>query len=172
MALYNNWWRPPHKERLLQVECRLETLPELSQIVVNWNTIAGFSFFFISFLFLWLSLQFIFSISVFTIWIFSIIFKNLLCFILGMTVSAQAFFQAHITTPFVSFYPFYVTFIVCNCLLLYVQNNLEELWALLNFLLPNIFNSSEDFSQWFNKPFESTGDNSPDEVSYEPIPSI
>lgn len=47
-----------------------------------------------------------------------------------------------------------------------MQNNLEELWALLNFLLPNIFNSSEDFSQWFNKPFESNGDNSPDEVSF------
>ncbi|KAK9288088.1 hypothetical protein L1049_016535 [Liquidambar formosana] len=45
-----------------------------------------------------------------------------------------------------------------------LQNNLEELWALLNFLLPNIFNSSEDFSQWFNKPFESNGDNSPDEA--------
>ncbi|XP_052116774.1 chromatin structure-remodeling complex protein SYD isoform X28 [Arachis duranensis] len=44
------------------------------------------------------------------------------------------------------------------------KNNLEELWALLNFLLPNIFNSSEDFSQWFNKPFESAGDNSPDEA--------
>lgn len=45
-----------------------------------------------------------------------------------------------------------------------LQNNLEELWALLNFLLPNIFNSSEDFSQWFNKPFESNGDSSTDEV--------
>jgi ATP-dependent helicase STH1/SNF2 len=32
-------------------------------------------------------------------------------------------------------------------------------------LLPNIFNSAEDFSQWFNKPFESNGDNSADEVS-------
>ncbi|XP_047321944.1 chromatin structure-remodeling complex protein SYD [Impatiens glandulifera] len=45
-----------------------------------------------------------------------------------------------------------------------LQNNLEELWALLNFLLPNIFNASCDFSQWFNKPFESNGDNSPDEA--------
>ncbi|ONK66213.1 uncharacterized protein A4U43_C06F5400 [Asparagus officinalis] len=45
-----------------------------------------------------------------------------------------------------------------------LQNNLEELWALLNFLLPNIFNSSEDFSQWFNKPFESNVDNSADEA--------
>ncbi|GMI95859.1 SPLAYED, CHROMATIN REMODELING COMPLEX SUBUNIT R 3 [Hibiscus trionum] len=45
-----------------------------------------------------------------------------------------------------------------------LQNNLEELWALLNFLLPNIFNSSEDFSQWFNKPFESNGDSSADEA--------
>ena len=47
----------------------------------------------------------------------------------------------------------------------FMQNNLDELWALLNFLLPNIFNSSEDFSQWFNKPFESSVDNSPDQVS-------
>ncbi|KAM5569108.1 hypothetical protein ABKV19_016562 [Rosa sericea] len=45
-----------------------------------------------------------------------------------------------------------------------LQNNLEELWALLNFLLPNIFNSSEDFSQWFNKPFESSGDSSADQA--------
>ncbi|XP_062108563.1 chromatin structure-remodeling complex protein SYD [Humulus lupulus] len=45
-----------------------------------------------------------------------------------------------------------------------LQNNLDELWALLNFLLPNIFNSSEDFSQWFNKPFQSNGDNSADEA--------
>ncbi|XP_023639455.1 chromatin structure-remodeling complex protein SYD isoform X1 [Capsella rubella] len=45
-----------------------------------------------------------------------------------------------------------------------LQNNLEELWALLNFLLPNIFNSSEDFSQWFNKPFQSNGENSAEEA--------
>lgn len=47
----------------------------------------------------------------------------------------------------------------------FMQNNLDELWALLNFLLPNIFNSSEDFSQWFNKPFESNGDSLSEEVS-------
>ncbi|RZC77281.1 hypothetical protein C5167_001433 [Papaver somniferum] len=45
-----------------------------------------------------------------------------------------------------------------------LQNNLEELWALLNFLLPSIFNSSDDFSQWFNKPFESGVDTSPDDA--------
>ncbi|KAF6176620.1 hypothetical protein GIB67_034482 [Kingdonia uniflora] len=45
-----------------------------------------------------------------------------------------------------------------------LQNNLEELWALLNFLLPNIFNSSEDFSQWFNKPFEGSADTSADQA--------
>lgn len=31
-----------------------------------------------------------------------------------------------------------------------LQNNLHELWALLNFLLPDIFNSSEDFDEWFS----------------------
>jgi SWI/SNF-related matrix-associated actin-dependent regulator of chromatin subfamily A member 5 len=30
-----------------------------------------------------------------------------------------------------------------------LQNNLHELWALLNFLLPNIFGSAEEFDQWF-----------------------
>uniref|UniRef100_A0AC35TTL7 Chromatin-remodeling complex ATPase chain Iswi n=1 Tax=Rhabditophanes sp. KR3021 TaxID=114890 RepID=A0AC35TTL7_9BILA len=30
-----------------------------------------------------------------------------------------------------------------------LQNNLHELWALLNFLLPDLFNNSEDFDSWF-----------------------
>lgn len=32
-----------------------------------------------------------------------------------------------------------------------LQNNLHELWALLNFLLPDIFSSSEDFKSWFSE---------------------
>ncbi|CAN0533957.1 unnamed protein product, partial [Ectocarpus sp. 12 AP-2014] len=35
------------------------------------------------------------------------------------------------------------------------QNNLPELWALLNFLLPTIFNSVDTFDHWFNQPFAS-----------------
>lgn len=31
-----------------------------------------------------------------------------------------------------------------------MQNNLHELWALLNFLLPDIFSSSEQFDEWFD----------------------
>ncbi|XP_052078522.1 chromatin-remodeling complex ATPase chain isw-1-like isoform X2 [Mytilus californianus] len=31
-----------------------------------------------------------------------------------------------------------------------LQNNLHELWSLLNFLLPDVFNSSEDFDTWFS----------------------
>ncbi|XP_011293320.1 chromatin-remodeling complex ATPase chain Iswi [Musca domestica] len=31
-----------------------------------------------------------------------------------------------------------------------VHNNLHELWAMLNFMLPDIFNSADDFDQWFN----------------------
>jgi len=30
-----------------------------------------------------------------------------------------------------------------------LQNNLHELWALLNFLLPDVFGSAEDFDTWF-----------------------
>lgn len=32
-----------------------------------------------------------------------------------------------------------------------LQNNLHELWALLNFLLPDIFGRSEDFDAWFTE---------------------
>ncbi|GAM19037.1 hypothetical protein SAMD00019534_022120 [Acytostelium subglobosum LB1] len=31
-----------------------------------------------------------------------------------------------------------------------LQNNLHELWALLNFLLPDVFSSSDDFDRWFD----------------------
>jgi SNF2 family DNA or RNA helicase len=31
-----------------------------------------------------------------------------------------------------------------------LQNNLHELWALLNFLLPDVFTSAEDFDAWFD----------------------
>jgi len=31
-----------------------------------------------------------------------------------------------------------------------LQNNLHELWSLLNFLLPDVFSSSTDFDEWFD----------------------
>ncbi|CAN8260319.1 unnamed protein product [Cochlearia groenlandica] len=34
-----------------------------------------------------------------------------------------------------------------------IQNSLQELWSLLNFLLPHIFNSVQNFEEWFNAPF-------------------
>ncbi|KAK9767946.1 ATP-dependent DNA helicase Snf21 [Basidiobolus ranarum] len=38
-----------------------------------------------------------------------------------------------------------------------LQNNLPELWALLNFVLPKIFNSVKSFDEWFNTPFANAG---------------
>jgi len=40
-----------------------------------------------------------------------------------------------------------------------LMNDLSELWSLLNFLLPSIFNSVDTFDQWFNKPFAQFGNN-------------
>lgn len=37
-----------------------------------------------------------------------------------------------------------------------LQNNLTELWALLNFLLPTIFSSADTFETWFNAPFQAS----------------
>ncbi|KAL8515572.1 hypothetical protein ACS0TY_014310 [Phlomoides rotata] len=41
-----------------------------------------------------------------------------------------------------------------------LQNNLHELWALLNFLLPEIFSSAETFDEWF----QISGENDEHEV--------
>merc|ERR1719409_1160595 len=44
----------------------------------------------------------------------------------------------------------------CNRLLLTgtpLQNNLTELWSLLNFLLPNIFDDLDSFQAWFDFDF-------------------
>ncbi|EFP83552.2 uncharacterized protein PGTG_08738 [Puccinia graminis f. sp. tritici CRL 75-36-700-3] len=38
-----------------------------------------------------------------------------------------------------------------------LQNNLPELWALLNFVLPKVFNSVKSFDEWFNTLFANTG---------------
>ena len=38
-----------------------------------------------------------------------------------------------------------------------LQNSLPELWALLNFVLPKIFNSVKSFDEWFNTPFANAG---------------
>ena len=37
-----------------------------------------------------------------------------------------------------------------------LQNNLHELWALLNFLLPDVFASSDQFDEWFNLDVDDT----------------
>lgn len=39
-----------------------------------------------------------------------------------------------------------------------LQNNLQELWALLNFLMPSIFASSQDFNEWFDLSNSNVGD--------------
>lgn len=40
-----------------------------------------------------------------------------------------------------------------------LQNNLHELWALLNFLMPEVFSSSTSFDTWFNTNDKASTDN-------------
>lgn len=44
-----------------------------------------------------------------------------------------------------------------------LMNDLGELWSLLNFLLPTIFNSVDTFDQWFNRPFAQFGSSNEDD---------
>lgn len=48
-----------------------------------------------------------------------------------------------------------------------LQNNLPELWSLLNFLLPEVFHSSEDFEKWFKMPLKKFGNDKESELSEE-----
>lgn len=48
-----------------------------------------------------------------------------------------------------------------------LQNNLPELWALLNFALPKIFNPVKSFDEWFNKPFTNSGTSDKIELNEE-----
>lgn len=50
-----------------------------------------------------------------------------------------------------------------------LQNNLPELWALLNFVLPKIFNSAKTFDEWFNTPFANTGTQDKMELTEEEL---
>ena len=36
-----------------------------------------------------------------------------------------------------------------------IQNNMQELWALLHFIMPSLFDSHDEFSDWFSKDIES-----------------
>ena len=35
-----------------------------------------------------------------------------------------------------------------------IQNNMQELWALLHFIMPSLFDSHDEFSEWFSKDIE------------------
>ncbi|KAM8921699.1 chromatin-remodeling ATPase INO80 [Pelodytes ibericus] len=40
-----------------------------------------------------------------------------------------------------------------------IQNTMAELWALLHFIMPTLFDSHEEFSEWFSKDIESHAEN-------------
>ena len=40
-----------------------------------------------------------------------------------------------------------------------LQNNLAELWSLLNFLIPKVFSSCDDFEKWFSMPLNKITNN-------------
>lgn len=40
-----------------------------------------------------------------------------------------------------------------------IQNSMQELWALLHFIMPTLFDSHDEFSEWFSKDIESHAEN-------------
>lgn len=49
-----------------------------------------------------------------------------------------------------------------------IQNSMAELWALLHFIMPTMFDSHDEFNEWFSKDIESHAENktSIDESKY------
>jgi len=45
-----------------------------------------------------------------------------------------------------------------------LQNNLGELWALLSFVLPAIFNDIQQYADWFNRPFQMEDEEAEEEA--------
>ncbi|KAJ1667015.1 putative DNA helicase ino80 [Coemansia sp. RSA 1813] len=43
-----------------------------------------------------------------------------------------------------------------------IQNSMQELWALLHFIMPTLFDSHEEFSEWFARDIESHAENRTD----------
>lgn len=41
-----------------------------------------------------------------------------------------------------------------------IQNSMQELWALLHFIMPSLFDSHNEFSDWFSKDIEGNADKS------------
>lgn len=50
-----------------------------------------------------------------------------------------------------------------------IQNSMAELWALLHFIMPTLFDSHEEFNEWFSKDIESHAENKTgiDESNYQ-----
>lgn len=40
-----------------------------------------------------------------------------------------------------------------------IQNSMHELWALLHFIMPSLFDSHEEFNEWFSKDIEGNAEN-------------
>ncbi|ORX88611.1 hypothetical protein K493DRAFT_341174 [Basidiobolus meristosporus CBS 931.73] len=40
-----------------------------------------------------------------------------------------------------------------------IQNSMQELWALLHFIMPTLFDSHEEFSEWFSRDIENHAEN-------------
>uniref|UniRef100_A0A3Q4I5D4 Chromatin-remodeling ATPase INO80 n=1 Tax=Neolamprologus brichardi TaxID=32507 RepID=A0A3Q4I5D4_NEOBR len=45
-----------------------------------------------------------------------------------------------------------------------IQNTMAELWALLHFIMPTLFDSHEEFNEWFSKDIESHAENKSIEI--------
>lgn len=43
-----------------------------------------------------------------------------------------------------------------------LQNNLMELWSLMHFLMPHVFESHKDFKEWFSNPLTGMVEGSAD----------
>ena len=53
-----------------------------------------------------------------------------------------------------------------------LQNNLQELWSILNYLMPEVFSSSDDFCEWFNLDSNQKSQNKMDIDSVQKLHKI
>jgi hypothetical protein len=88
------------------------------------------------------------------VWIQNFIAHDLPSFFFGLFCGPLLDKQLHISLYCSQRWKTLLSFNCRNRLLLTgtpIQNNMAELWALLHFIMPTLFDSHEQFNEWFSK---------------------
>ena len=78
------------------------------------------------------------------------------CYLLPIFGMNFFFIKSHMIACF-CLDPYTLTSFLCSYCVLYIHS--VQLWALLHFIMPTLFDDHEEFNEWFSKDIESHAEN-------------